>query len=90
MKRTSISEALRIAKGLKRKRYAWGGGSDIPPMEDPRNWLELGGEKPISPSVDQQLGIGSEQNIVQPLGGQGMPSKEIGWVPDRLKKEMNY
>jgi hypothetical protein len=56
--------------------YAPGGAPDIPPMEDPRNWLELGGEKPISPSVDQRLGIGTDagEAIVQPLSGQGMVS----------------
>jgi hypothetical protein len=72
----SISEALRIAKMVKRKKYAWGGGADIPPMEDPRNWLELGGEKPISPTVDQRLGIGTDagEAVTQPLGGQGMVS----------------
>ena len=68
-------KAIKLAKGItSRKKYVRGGAPDIPPMEDPRNWLELGGEKPISPTVDQRLGIGTDagEAIVQPLGGQGM------------------
>jgi hypothetical protein len=75
MGKRHTTEALRIAKAVRRKKYAWGGGADIPPMEDPRNWLELGGEKPISPTVDQRLGIGTDvgEAVVQPLSGQGAP-----------------
>jgi len=78
MKRSSVSDALRLAKQVSRKGYAWGGVADMPSMEDPSEWLEMGGAKPVSPSVDQQLGLHRDftQSFLQPLTGQpgGIPS----------------
>jgi hypothetical protein len=88
MTKRHIANAMYIAKRMKRGGYVRGGSPDIPPMEDPRNWLELGGEKPISPSIDQRLGIGTDagEAVVQPLSGQGMPSRQSQQSPQAVNQ----
>ena len=89
-KRNAIVEALRIAKGVGRKGYAWGGIPDMPAMEDPSEWLEMGGAKPIAPTVDQQLGLHRDfsQAVVQPLTGQPGGISSSGFVQNNRTTQL--
>lgn len=78
MSKKNVANALHIAKSVGRRGYAWGGIPDMPSMEDPSEWLEMGGAKPVATTVDQQLGLNRDfsSNVFQPLTGQpgGMPN----------------